>query len=1027
VSCGARVVHAAQIGVRKVVTVLSCDVVGSTTLVTSLDPEALRGFMEHWFSDVSQALVRHGGTVEKFVGDAVLAVFGAPVGHEDDALRACRAALEILATTDTANQFKVRVGVETGEVLVGDLTRGSTFASGPPLVLATRLQSAAGEGECLVGPVCYEHIRDNAQVTLRPGLALKGLGDTVDVALLEAVSDTAHVARPLLGRFVGRAVDLSMLRQVFDEVVEHRDRRLVTVTGTAGVGKSRLVTQWLAAVERHVVVLRGRCLSYGEGVTWWPVVEMVRGVAGLTGAEPAVEARQRLRDAVGDVEDGDTIVARLAPVAGLGGVPGPPEDTAWACRRLLEQQAQDRPVIVVVDDLQWAEPGMFVVVREIVERLRGSPVLVVVLARPELLDEHPGWQDWPDAGQVVVAVTLDPLGSDEAAELTSDLLGGGATPATAARVQELAGGNPLYLEQLVALLRERGLPADGELASLTVPPTVAVLITARLDLLPAAERSTLGVASVMGQVFYPNALAEVAGPEFAGGDVARQGSVIDALMRKGLVDAAPSDLPGQDALAFTHVLLRDAAYGGLSRAVRADLHVRFAAWLERLDAGPVYQDVTLAHRESAFRTRASLGPVDEATAELGRRTSQQMYSAAIQLLGGDDKTAISLLDRADRLCIDDGDARRELRLELAQTLLLNTTRLDDVADLCRSVERSAAAAGVTGAATRAALILAVHAQMTTPRDSRTSIIRQLAEEAVVEFEAAGNDLGLMSAYDALAEAASMHADLNSFQDNTLRAAAAAERAGRIAVATRMRLWAGRVSIGADTSANEALADARNLLPAASSRAQRAEILMAVGFSAGLLGEVDQAEAAWQRCAELAGDVGGSLPRFVTYWRARFAIACCEWAVAEALLLETIATWEIIGDLATMSTDVAYLAHVQLHRGDVNAARASVVRAMALASPEDAATRALAGGAQGWLAALDGDRATAERLGATARTTLPDQAINDHVLLRLAAARGALLFGDLAQAEAQRAEALELLARKQNRVAAAKMSLCLPGL
>ncbi len=429
-----------------------------------------------------------------------MAVFGVPVAHEDDALRACRAVVEMQAAVADVDarvaaahgaRFAVRVGMETGEVLVGDPARGSTFASGAPVNMAARLEQAAGPGECLIGADTYRLVRDLVDVEPRPGLELKGIAEPITGYRLVALRDprTDHVGGPL----VGRRRELAVLQQGLDRAVSGRSCQVVTVLGAAGVGKSRIAAEFVSGCPPAVTVLRGRCVSYGQGATYWPLVQVVRQAAALSGGESQRDAQARLAELVAGDRDAEQIVGRLAAMAGWGGTPGSVAETAWAFQRLLERRAAGRPLLLIIDDLHWAEPGVVDIVESVSQWSRGAAILIVVMARPELADRYPSWVA---ARANAVAVPLEPLADDEVDQLTADLLGGALPAEVAERVRTTAGGNPLFVEQLLAMLVEEGaLRRDGDrwlptidLRQLAVPPTIAALLGARLDLLSAAER-----------------------------------------------------------------------------------------------------------------------------------------------------------------------------------------------------------------------------------------------------------------------------------------------------------------------------------------------------------------------------------------------------------------------------------------------------------------------------------------------------------------------------------------------------------
>jgi class 3 adenylate cyclase len=1012
--CGTPLATRAPVAeVRKTVTALFCDVTGSTALGSRLDPEALRHLMEDWFTRSSAVLARHGGTVEKFVGDAVMAVFGVPVAHEDDAVRACRAAVEILAaareldaevTAEHGSSFAVRIGVETGEVLVGDPSRGSTFASGTAVNTAARLEQAAGPGECLVGPGCHHLVAGLVAVEPRTGLVLKGLDGGLDAWLLHDVLDPTEVTRPLVGRLVGRDRELGLLQQAFDRAVADRTCHLVTVLGVAGMGKSRLAQELVDAVGDRALVLRGRCLSYGDAVTWWPLVEIVRAAAGLLGAESELESRRRLRALLPDAADAGQVVERIAAAAGLGGTPGPAEDTAWAVRRLLQELAHQRPVVLVVDDLHWAEAGMLAVVDDVVEWLRDAPVLVLVLARPELLDDHPTW-----AGGRINAVTalLEPLGAEEVTRLAADLLGDRLPAATAAKVRELAGGNPLFLEHLAGMLRdEPGATAD----EVQVPPTIAALLGARLDRLPAGERAVLGAASVVGQVFYRGAASELGADEDLRGH-------LSALMRKGLVRPVDSDIPGQEAMAFTHLLVRESAYGALPKGVRADLHERFARWLDKSTEGSAYDDLVGAHLEASYLARADLGRLDDRARDLGAEAAARLLAAARRLVGADDIMAEALLQRAVRLRDDESPDAWDLRMELVRMHLSHTTGVAQVIAEAEAVERAATAAGDERWSLHARLAGEMVRQGIVGA-SETRELEQLALSALETFRARGDELGMFMAESALALVAGMRLQARLMMQHNRQAADHVEAAGYPIYAQTLRLTTHWGYMSGAITAGEGLDRTIHELSAASSRVMRGQCLLGVAFFAGLLGRTEQSEAAWAEGDALVEEIGGDYPHYQRYGRGRFAMYTGDWAAAAEIFAQTAARFEAAGELGIVSTELGYLAQAQLHVGRVQEAAASAERARELGAHDDAITTGVAGAAQAWLAGLRGDREQLAARAAEALSALPEETLAELFLAHLAVAEGLLAVGDEAGATDHRRAALAATERHENVVGAA---------
>jgi class 3 adenylate cyclase len=413
-------------GARKVVTVVFADVAGSTALGEAVDPEATRRVMESFFAEARRSLERHGGTVEKFIGDAVMAVFGIPLLHDDDALRAVRAATELRERLAVLNEelerdwgvrIAVRIGINTGEVVAGDEATGEPFATGDAVNLAARLEQAAGAGEILVGDPTHRLLREAIRVEAVKPLALRGKGERVPAwRLLEVLPDVPAFTSSLRAPFVGREAELAELEAAFARATGEGACRLVTVLGPPGIGKSRLARELVAAVGEQARVVVGRCVPYGEGITYWPLAEIVHQVASH---DPAAIA-----ELVGGDEDAGLIADRIAGAVGHAEAEGRSEEIAWAVRKLLEALARERPVVVVLDDVHWAEPTFL----DLIEYLAGftsGPVLLLALARPDLLDERASWTvPRPHASPIF----LEPLSEEEAEELIEKA--GGATSQT---------------------------------------------------------------------------------------------------------------------------------------------------------------------------------------------------------------------------------------------------------------------------------------------------------------------------------------------------------------------------------------------------------------------------------------------------------------------------------------------------------------------------------------------------------------------------------------------------------------------
>ena len=575
---------------RKTVSVLFCDVAGSTSLGESVDPEALRALLARYFERMKSIVERHGGSVEKFIGDAVMAVFGVPVAHEDDSLRAVRAAAEMRKALPELG-VQARIGLNTGEVVPGTEER---LATGDAVNVAARLEQAAPPGEVLLGEATLALLRDAVEVEPLESLALKGKADAIRAYRLLHLREAPE--RRHETPFVGRGRELALIGETWERALSERRCELLTIVGEAGVGKSRLTAEALASLDATLV--RGRCLPYGEGITYWPVVEVLKQLDALPPEEAAASA--------------------IRSLLGTSDAPTSAEEIAWAFRKTLEHVARDRPLAVVFDDIHWGEETFLDLVEHVALLSAGAPILLVCMARPELVDRRHAWP---------VALRLEPLPAEDVDQLIPDRIGGSLRE----RMSQAAGGNPLFVVEMLAM-------AGPEARGVVVPPTLQALLAARLDQLASAERTVLERGAVEGEIFHRGAVQALTPDE------PQVTPRLAALVRKELIRPDRAQLPGEDGFRFRHLLIRDAAYDALPKAARADLHTRFASWLETHGTGLVELDEILGyHLEQALHYRAELGLDRDAelaasarrrlTAAGGRAYVRQDYSAALSLLG----------------------------------------------------------------------------------------------------------------------------------------------------------------------------------------------------------------------------------------------------------------------------------------------------------------------------------------------------------------------------------------------------------
>ncbi len=595
-------VQAAAREVRKTVTVLFCDVADSTALGESTDPEALRVLLARYFEQMKGIVESHGGTVEKFIGDAVMAVFGIPVSHEDDALRACRAAVEMREAFPNLG-INGRIGVNTGEVVTGTAER---LATGDALNVAARLEQAAQPGEVLIGEATHALAREGVTVEAVEALSLKGKSQPVPAYRLLSLLSAPE--RSHASRFVGREHEFALIAAGWEQATTQSNCQLMTVVGDAGVGKSRLVAEALATLDVRVV--RGRCLPYGEGITYWPVVEIVKQLAELP-SEPVAAAA--IRSLLGE------------SAVGTSG-----DEIAWAFRKLLEEQA---PLVVVLDDIQWGDETFLNLVESTALLAAGAPLLLLCMARPELVERRPGW---------AATLRLEPLHPEQA----DVLIGDAVSRELRERIARAAGGNPLFISEMLAMA--------GNNAEVEVPPTLKALLAARLDQLEEAERRVLERGSVEGEIFHRGGV-QALGPEET-----QVTTRLAALVRHQLVRPDRSQVGGDDGYRFRHLLIRDAAYDALPKTVRAHLHTRFADWLdERGDALVERDEIVGYHLEQATRYGTELGQPDP---ELADRAAARLATAGNRAVDRQDyRAGTALLDRAAELV---RPHRLDLSLEL---------------------------------------------------------------------------------------------------------------------------------------------------------------------------------------------------------------------------------------------------------------------------------------------------------------------------------------------------------------------------
>jgi class 3 adenylate cyclase/tetratricopeptide (TPR) repeat protein len=646
---------------RKVVTVLFCDLVGFTRQAEDMDPEDVASMLVPYHARLKEELERYGGTVEKFIGDAVMAVFGAPVAHEDDPERAVRAALAIREFAQET-EIELRIGIATGEALVTLGARpdqGETMASGDVVNTAARLQAAAPVNGILVGEKTHEATTGSIEFEQVEPITAKGKSRPVPVWVALRARSRITLDRLHTSPLVGRARELDLLEDALGRARAEHQPQLVTLVGVPGIGKSRLVYELSEVVDRDPELIswrQGRCLPYGDGVTFWALGEIVKGQLGILDTDTAEQAELKLREAVTD----EWIRTHLRPLVGLGADTGEGDRreeafTAW--RRFLEDIAAQRPLTLVFEDLHWADESLLDFVDHLVDWASGVRLLVVCTARPELLERRPGW----GGGKTnALTISLSPLSDEETTRLVSTLIQRAVLPAdTHGVLLARAGGNPLYAEHYARLLEDRAVGDE-----LALPETVQGLIAARLDLLDPGEKALLQDAAVVGKVFWLGALASVSGIAERPAEVG-----LHALARKGFVRRdRETTIAGDTEYAFLHVLVRDVAYGQLPRVPRSEKHRLAAHWLEALGRPEDHAEMVAYHYREALTLGRAAGLDTTPFEDSARRALGEAGDRALALNAYE--AALRFYEEALELTPEDGPERARLLLGRAKAYFL---------------------------------------------------------------------------------------------------------------------------------------------------------------------------------------------------------------------------------------------------------------------------------------------------------------------------------------------------------------------
>ncbi len=934
-----------------------------------VDAESVRDLMFRYFHEMRSAIERHGGTVEKFIGDAVMAVFGVPVAHEDDALRAVRAAAEMRDRLTTLNielerrfgtRITLRIGIDSGEVVAGDSTSRETIVTGKTVNIAARLEQAAEGGQILLGERTYRLVRAVVGAEPVAPLNLRGKAESVPAySFLELTEAARAYGYRLRGEIVGREAELELLKGAVEQVVEERCCRLFVVIGQAGVGKSRLAEEFLDSLGPEAAVLSGGCLSYGEGITYWPLAEAVRQAATIRDEDSEDSAKTKLAALVVDEESGALIAQRISQAIGLSRGVAPPEEIAWAAGRLFQAIARRRPLVLLLEDLHWAEPTFLDLIDYLAAALHDAPILLLALARPEFLERGADF-----AG----VIRLEPLDQNDSALLIESLLGrAGLSNNARLAIVEAAGGNPLFMEELLAMLIDDGLlrrenghwVTPRELPAIAIPLTVEALLGARLDRLESGERATVERGAVEGQVFHRGGVVALSDEELR----SHVPAFLEALTRREFVRPAPATFADDAAFRFRHILIREAAYAGTAKKLRAELHARFADWLEQMVGARTgeYLEILGHHLERAYRYREELGPVDETGRALGIRAAERLASAGQRALGrGDMPAATNLLGRAASLFPTREPRRLQILPDLGDSLMQSgdLVRADEVlteainAPLFRHEQQLRARALVERTLLRS---------LTDPK-GQAGEIQRVAGFAIPVLEQVSDHRSLAKAWKLLATRHTLELRFEELLAGMQRALEHARRADDARAQADILFWIGVAIWSGPTPVEEGLARIEEIFaPAKGPLAAGARLTMLAGLN-GMRGHFDEARRLGEQARAIYEELGMqlSVAGLANVW-GPIELLANDPIAAERELRQGYEGLKRIGEKSFLSTVAGYLARAVYEQGRYEDAAEWAVLSAETAAPDDLLSQILWRGTQAKVLARRGEFDEAEAL------------------------------------------------------------------
>ena len=947
--CGASMATVIARDSRKTVTIVFANPRLHTERGEPLEPKAFTHVMTRYFEAMKAALERHGGTVEKFIGDAVMAVFGLPVRHEDDALRAVRAAADMQAALPALNEtfgklYGVRllnhIGVNTGEVIAsGDASTGQRLVTGDTVNTAARLEQAAGAAEIILGELTHRLTRDRVEVEVIPPLTLKGKAEPVPAYRFVGVRERPVERGVLVTQFIGRETEVARLAEALFLAAGAKRARLINVVGDAGVGKSRLIREFAISAAHESGVVRGRCLPYGDGITFWPLSDVVRDAAGIGSGDSSDAAIEKIHGLLGDPEragERDDVTDRIASMMNLSPSQFPVAELMWGMRRLLETLAAERPLVVILDDIHSAEQTFLDFIDYLVETAEGAPILVLCSARHELLERHEAWAE----AHADDTITLVPLTDGEVGQLVGELLGD-LDPSVRERIATAAEGNPLYTEQIVSMLQETGAirregerwistRASGELA---IPATVQALVAARLDALGAEERAVMEPASVIGLSFAEEAIVELVE------DVARGRVEIDlrSLAAKRLIRRTTSE---DASYRFGHLVIKDTAYGSLLKRVRAALHERFVVWAERVNRERgrenEFEEILGYHLEQAYRYRTELGVIDNEARAVGEQAAVKLGNAGRRALArGDIPAAVGLLRRSVALLERESPVRLELMVDLGDAHLQQGA-FDDAAAVLDEALAIAQETGEERYAVRAEIIKVAVDQFRTGGGGGPRRAMDVANRAIEALGRLGDAAGLARAWRLLMLAEGNQGHISEASAAAARVVEYAAQAGDRRLASRSAPPIAWFLLHGPAAVADAVVKCEELLDSTQGdRKVEAVILSTLAVLRAMEGRFDDARELYRRGQAMLAELGAGIDASSTSIdSSRVERLAGDLAMAEIELRRDYDALEAIDESYFRSTVAAYLAEVLYLVGDLDHALAYSEVTERIADAED---------------------------------------------------------------------------------------------